>query len=291
MKNKLLFIISLFVAVSLWFYVYMSENREMNLTIPVNVINMQDNTMASVYPKEVAVKVRGPQGLLSTNLDYLKLDINAAGMPEGTTVMTFTPKDITNPGIEVLELNPARFELTIEPTVTTEVPVNPFIVGEPARGFKVASVSVVPAAVVVEGRQADVYNLKYVQTKYTSIAGLNHSKTFAPEILNYEKFKGITPEVVKLTVEIEENIENQIFTQVPVNCIQKDFKLPVKEYVSVAVRGRADYLDSLNKEYLIYADCSGIKESGVYLLNVYPTELDKITIEEIIPDMIEISIK
>jgi YbbR domain-containing protein len=205
MNDKVLLLISIFISISLWLYVYSGENREIVIKVPVELIGVQDGAFAWYEPQEVSARVSGPQALLAQiggDEGSTPLRINIGDMPIGATVIRLSNHDLELAGVEVLELNPARINIDIEKTLTKNLEVYPMILDEPADGYKIESVTVTPSLVMVEGAETDMALLDSVQTRHIDVTGRSEPFIVTTEFLEYDGVKAISPNTVEVKINI-----------------------------------------------------------------------------------------
>jgi YbbR domain-containing protein len=259
MKDKYLLIISAFIAVAIWIYVFASENREISIQVPINLIETREGTMATVSPREVSVRVKGPRSLIYNAIDSnTAIDMNVSERPVEISTIRLSPNDIRITGVEIMEITPSQLELTVRDTQTATIRFQPLILGQPKRGYRVAATKVIPETAEVEGFAEYLEMINTIQTKNINIEGIEQSTTYSAEPAEYNGVKTITPDNVSIVVEIMENIQEQRF-MTRVVCADGtgtralESSLPL---VEVTVRGRIDILDAIEtSNRLVETNC------------------------------------
>ncbi|MDR0454655.1 MAG: hypothetical protein LBH05_07590, partial [Deferribacteraceae bacterium] len=287
MNDITLKIISVFIAVAMWIYVYSSEKKEVSVRIPVTVTGEREDTMATFHPEEVTVRIYGPQTLVSKEniINDVNLVINLRELPFGSNIIKLSRNDIKGGGVEVLDIIPNRIEINVDPTIKKTLPVLPIIMDEPPKGFKINSITVMPQKVETEGIQNAVLSLKNLQTETVSVTNLKNKGNYNVGFLEYDGIKRITPESVILTIDVTEDIVSRTFNNVRLTCVAGTFvRFTEMPEVNVMVSGRRDRVESLTPDKLLTpVDCEIIKIGGNNKVTPVARTIDNITVNEINP--------
>lgn len=131
-------IMSLLVAIVLWFFVMNDQNPSMDgfFTIPITYVGEPSNYNVIHSTDSVRVKVRGPRSLFvsSTPGDF-SATVNINNFHDGVNSYEITT---TVPyGLELLENKPEVVEVVLDPIVENTVPVAIILTGNPAAGMTV----------------------------------------------------------------------------------------------------------------------------------------------------------
>jgi YbbR domain-containing protein len=85
----------------------------------------------------------------------LRVVVDLADAHPGTNLMPLRPEQAEAPlGIEVFRIEPGTVTVTLERSARKDVQIDPLIEGQPAAGFVVGNVSVVPRTVPVIGPES-----------------------------------------------------------------------------------------------------------------------------------------
>jgi YbbR domain-containing protein len=128
-------------------------------------------------PRTVDVRVSGAAGLIS-RLEPTEIvaTVDVTGSRPGTRVFPLTVDQVTVPlGVEVKSVDPPTISLVLEVTKTDTAMVQPTIDGEPAAGYEVEGVDVVPKIVVIVGPESHLKQHQTAQTESISIDGATSS--------------------------------------------------------------------------------------------------------------------
>src|SRR4051812_41759676 len=153
-RNLGLKLLSLVIAVMLWMAIAREPVAEGAVTVPIEFHNGPDNLESSseVIP-QIHVRGRGANGLvhsLGPNEVHAVIDLVAAS--PGQHTYDLAPKSILGPrDIEVVQVIPSQFRLSLDKRSTKRVEVRPRVIGATAPGFRMENVKVEPNAVSITG--------------------------------------------------------------------------------------------------------------------------------------------
>lgn len=157
--NLSLAALALALAFSLWLYVTDRENPQERQTfnsaiaiIPSNVPN--GFAVAGLSEPAVRIRIEAPRNELdSVSPDVFEATLDLGGLSAGTSSV---PVDVrsTNNDIRVIDVTPARVDVTIETLRTKEVPVRVRLVGSPQTGFEATGERADPERATVSGPES-----------------------------------------------------------------------------------------------------------------------------------------
>jgi len=185
--NLHLKIFSLVIAIVLWLFVVVENQPEIGLVVPVEFVNIPKN-MALINDSrdyEVEVRVRGPQALVSNLTSrQVRVRIDLSRSSVGETTFYLSKQYVSLPrGIKILRILPSQVKVTLEPIVERLIPVDPVVLGVPAKGYELVEVRAYPENVRVRGAKSLVEELKAVRTTSLDITGLDRSITRKVELI------------------------------------------------------------------------------------------------------------
>src|SRR5215471_7754942 len=171
--------LSLAIGVMLWMSVSGEETVERGLRAPLELQQFPTGLeILGEAPSTVDVRVRGTSGALSrvTAGDIVAvLDLHA--VRPGNRLFAMTPEQVRSPyGVEVVQVTPSTIALSLETSVTRQVPVAPSVEGAPAAGYVVLGKPVVvPDRVEIIGPETAVKRASEAVTETISLAGVHDS--------------------------------------------------------------------------------------------------------------------
>jgi YbbR domain-containing protein len=157
--NFSLFLLSLALAISLWFFVTDRENptevEAFGTAIPVSFVNVPDNlAIASVSQTTVQIRVEAPRAQFDDlTAEDFEATVDLSGRDVGEVTVNVSVQSGNN-RTSVASVSPRSISVILEPERSKEVPVRVSTVGAPQQGFAAVSQSVEPDTVTVTGAQS-----------------------------------------------------------------------------------------------------------------------------------------
>jgi YbbR domain-containing protein len=179
-------LISLGLAILLWFNITSKGKMEVALTVPLELKNIPAGmALVGDVPGYLEVRLQGQERVLrdiaTAKRVFGALDLSLA--KDGENTVRISPDDITRPsGIAVTHLSPYEIKVRLEPILHKTIRLIPALHGVPAPGYRVASTTVIPARIVIEGPSGVVKPLTALQTMPIDIAGASSTITVAPKL-------------------------------------------------------------------------------------------------------------
>lgn len=263
LENPALRLISLGIAVVLWYVIAGEKTSEMGLSVPVELQNFPLNLELTGDPvNTVEVRLRaspGVMGRLGPGDVAAKIDL--AGVLEGERIVHLTADSIRAPfGVRVVKINPAIVTLNLERTVQKTVPIRPRILGRPAPGHEVADVSADPEQVVIVGPKGRVQDVDSAFSEPVPVEGATRSFTKEVTI-------GIEDPVlrvqgsprVRVTAQIREAQKTRTFEGLPV-AVRGGGASVSPSRVTVRLTGPASVVEQVSKDDIRpYVEVSGLR--------------------------------
>jgi YbbR domain-containing protein len=184
-RNKLLKLLSLLLAIALWFAVSGEERTETTLSMALELINLHQHLMVtSEVPPAIQVRVVGPRSIVN-NLSQTRLTeaLDLAHYKSGRHTFYLGPNSFTFPrGVQVIRIQPNPINLTLATTITQTLPIKPVIENNPPEGYQVVSVKTRPAQVTVKGPVPELSDLKSISTLPIDLSNLKDSTIIATDL-------------------------------------------------------------------------------------------------------------
>tara|TARA_R110002072_G_scaffold64203_4_gene159609 strand:+ start:54083 stop:54997 length:915 start_codon:yes stop_codon:yes gene_type:complete len=168
LNKNLLKIISLFLSVTLWFYVLNSEPLEVERKMSLVLLPPPGLALNVEVPKEIRVKIKGNrtfvQDLMKSN-EKLFIDLKDHPYGQETFAVTFSPDMIPVPfGIEVLEIEPQQVVLSLEKQIKKYVPVKAKIVGDLINDLRLTKRKIEPKQFLISGPRSILKTIGLIET-------------------------------------------------------------------------------------------------------------------------------
>jgi YbbR domain-containing protein len=166
--NFLLKLLSLAIAVGLWFFVNAAErDSEAEYPIPVRLIN-QPTSLLLVSPRieTVDLRVSGPPTLLDRiERADLTIDIDLARVRPGTTTFRLRPNSLALPrGVVPIRMTPSEITFEFAKVESKRVPVHLAVGGRPG-DLLITESKVTPEQVEISGPARVVRDIEVVKTE------------------------------------------------------------------------------------------------------------------------------
>lgn len=166
-------VVSVALALSLWFVVAAEKNAQAPVAAPIEFRNVPDKLeVVGDIPRSVEVWLKGSPGLLQrvrAGEVYIQIDLRGVG--PGPRTAYVAPADVRVPhSVSVAAIRPASFSFVLEPSLQRTLPVKAQIAGRPAVGFRVAGVRCEPATIAVAGPKSRLASVEAVLTQPVTVA-------------------------------------------------------------------------------------------------------------------------
>ncbi len=181
LKNLSFKLISLAIAVMLWWAVGRDQPIEIPMTVPLEFQHAPGNLeINSDYPFQAQVTLRGPERLLQ-NLRPSEVHaiLNLRGAGPGERTFDLTAQDIQVPhSVSVVQIVPSQFHISFDRSSTRSVEVQPRVIGTLLSGYDIASVTADPASITIVGPERRVQAIQSAMTDPVDATGVVGRATF-----------------------------------------------------------------------------------------------------------------
>ena len=164
-KDWKLKLLSLVLAIMLWYTVFQIGEPKKDLTIPVSIAHLPKNMMVTkMDPERVFVTVSGRVSLLKDLKDRdVSVVINMNGTKEGEAVFNFSKANVNVPrGIEIIDVRPGTLRLTVERIIEKNLKVVPKLDKKWRGRYDITQVS--PQFIIAEGPRKSIEKLTTIET-------------------------------------------------------------------------------------------------------------------------------
>ncbi|HBI22855.1 MAG: hypothetical protein A2Y48_08700 [Nitrospirae bacterium RIFCSPLOW2_12_42_9] len=210
LNNLFLKLISLFFAIILWFYITPVVSRdtlEMNYALPLQLKNIPDDMIVTGKVEDhINVRLKGRQSIIrDLDPDELNVSLNLSGAREGARYYTLDHDNLNVPGkVDVVSMNPRKIKIDIVRLMRKEVDVKANISGKPASGYRIKSVSVSPAKIILEGPESEIIKAPLMEDININVSGRRSS--FSKEVkvkIPLRNLRILGNDIVIIDVEVE----------------------------------------------------------------------------------------
>ena len=158
-QNLGLAALALLLAIALWLFVTDRENpteaRTFNSAIPIELVNVPSElAVSNVSETSVRIRIEGSQNELDgLDSEDFRATADLGGLAAGvqSVVVEVEPP---NGRVNVVDVTPARIEVTLEPNRTKDVPVRVAMFGSPQAGFAAIGEQAEPESATVSGPES-----------------------------------------------------------------------------------------------------------------------------------------
>lgn len=173
--NLLYKVVALLVACVLWSTAQGFRSVERSLDVPIRIQNLPpDLVLVDQSVSEVNVRIVGSRAAVRSaakNLLRYPISLEGAQPGERTFPVIIEPASLPR-GARVLARSPSTVRLEIERIESKRVTVRVDLAGEPPVGYRIVSLQVEPAEVLVEGARRSVRRLREVVTAPVDVSRL-----------------------------------------------------------------------------------------------------------------------
>ncbi len=271
-ENWVAKLISLILAVGLWFYAVGEEGVEVTRTIPVHIkLESEKLSVVGNPTRVILATLQAPRSLLA-NLasEELKAEhqIRKVETP-GDYSFRLEPREIRLPSekIRVTRIEPEVIQVKIDEMIVQKLEINPAFLGEPAFGYHLdpAKVQVDPRAVLVEGPKSQLEKLTKIKTQPIDVVGRVRSFRKTVRLADEVGLRVLGESLVDVYVPIQEAAGEKTFEKVRVKILGAS--LPQGQVsveppqLNLILRGAAKDLEAVDPARLLaYVEISGLSE-------------------------------
>ena len=209
LKNLAFKLVSLAIAVMLWWAVGRDQPIEIPMTVPLEFQHAPSNLeINSDYPFQALVTLRGPehllQGLRPSEVHAI-LDLRGANPGERT--FDLTAQDIRVPrNVNVVQIVPSQFHISFDRSSTRSVEVQPRVIGTLLSGYGITEVTADPASIIIVGPQRRVQAILTAMTDPVDATGVVGTATFTTHAYVADPLVRVqTPGPIHVTVNTGKN--------------------------------------------------------------------------------------
>ena len=298
-KNLGVKIASLVFALFLWFLVSSSEYITTSVYAPVDIDHLKKGYIAVTNEKMINLALKGSSLVLKgIDSNDVKVEIDVSSFKTGKTKYIIKERDFEiPPGVEILNYQPRELEVFIDKLIEKDLKVVPITIGKIKSGLYLEGIYIKPEYVKVSGALSVLSNISYIETMPVSISDVTEDKNIEVPIKLVDGIKKVNPQSVNATINIEEEILDKEYKNIPVEVINET-AYKVQNYtpasVRVKLRGRSDILEDTSIDSLVkvYIDLKNIEQPGTYIKNVnYKLLNEKVKMVYIIPDVIRVEVE
>jgi diadenylate cyclase len=174
-------ILSLVVAVAMWWGVARDPVIEVGVTAPIEFHNVPENLeISSETIPQAQIRLRGPARVLRELAQTeIHPSIDLIGATAGERTYELSARQIQLPHeATVVQIVPSSFRVQFDSRATKEVEVRPRVIGTFASGYRILQASAVPAKITIQGPAKRVDTIENAITDPVDASGVIGRATF-----------------------------------------------------------------------------------------------------------------
>jgi len=172
-------ILAFLIATFLWAVSQGQANIEQVFTVPIELRKIPDSLVITEQNAEaLSIHVRGTAAALrNIAKDGLAFPVDMESSKRGVTTINVPNPPVSLPrGVNATQLAPSQVTIRLDSRARKSVSVRPDIEGEPAEGFRLKDLRVMPSRVWLAGARSQVLRLEEVVTQPIVLTGLAASE-------------------------------------------------------------------------------------------------------------------
>jgi len=212
-QNFGLKLVSLLLAVGLWFVVAHDPIAEVEMRVPIEFQSLPENLeVDSATFTQALIRVRGPERVIHRlEVSDVRAEINLANVRPGERTFDLTARQVHVPqDLEVVQIIPGQFQLSFDTRTTRTVEVRARVTGTFAGGMRVAQAIADPSSIMITGPRRRVEAVESATTDPVDVSGtmtrasfLTHA--YVPDPL----IQVVHPTPIRVTVIMERSGEEK----------------------------------------------------------------------------------
>ncbi len=244
------------ITVVVWTIVIVGQVEKRSFDIRVRFIVGENKIITSEVPPFVHVEVESNLfRLLSIPTKELSISQDLSHLKRNKLTIYFDSQTFAQLGnVHITSISPRKVTVEMAPKITKEVDVDPYVIGRPLFGYRIASVSASPARVTIIGPKNEVEMMDTVSTGKINVAGAKEDReSTVPITIGNPHITAEGEPSIKVTVEIERDIRTREFRFVPLKVDKGAVAVIQPATVGVNLRGPVDVLQQLWDQNKVYA--------------------------------------
>jgi len=204
-------LLSLVMALALWWAVAHDTPAEMEVVVPVEFQHVaSDLEINSDSIPQARVRLRGPLRLIQRiRPTDVHAELDLGGARPGERTYDFSARQVHVPDdVEVVQVVPTQFHLSFDTRRVRKIVVHPRVIGTFAPGLRIARVTVDPGEITISGPAQRVDAIEAAITDPVDATGLVSSGSFTTHAyVSDPMVQVVHPAPVKVTVFMEKSAD------------------------------------------------------------------------------------
>ncbi len=204
-ENLTIKIISVALAIFLWFFVTFRGQTETSFEIPLEFKNTpSDMEILKQSVKKITVSISARERILrEIAQNDIRVIVDISNVKLGENSIPITKSSVKLPrGVEILRIDPSVVRLQIDKKEQKTVPVKALIVGTPEKGFVINSVELNPSSITIEGAKKELDRIRIIKTEPIDIEGIRDNLTIQAKIDPEGKIFRTEKDTINVTIKL-----------------------------------------------------------------------------------------
>jgi len=207
LHNLGLKLLSLALAVGLWLAIVRDPDAEVAVEVPIEFRHFPENLeISSENIPQAQIRVRGPERIVRrVRASDVHAEIDLNGARAGERTFDLTAQQVRAPrDLEVVQVVPGQFRLTLDIRMTRELPVHARVMGNFAAGYSIGHVVVDPPSISVVGPKKRIEAAEAATTDLVDVSGTVDRNTFVTNAYVSDPLIQVAhPQPIRVTVIME----------------------------------------------------------------------------------------
>ena len=267
-KNPVQKLLSICFAIAIWAFAP-SPNKELTevkFFVPVSYVNLPKNLEIISDPlQSISISVElAKSELAQMHPSMFQVVIDLENSTEGEKEFEITRKVVSAPdNIRILEIEPKTIKLAFEEIIEKDLPIKPVFLGEPAQGYVLEQITMIPQSVRVKGLVSQLGKIEELNTKAVNIEGIDSNLEMLVHILFPKGVAAVDPAPEYFTVQINVGSEpiNMRFLNIPIGIMNQEYVSRINpRSFNMLVRGPRSMMENFKKQDIqAFIDLNGYK--------------------------------
>jgi YbbR domain-containing protein len=204
-ENLTFKLISIVLAVFLWFFVTFKGQTETYVEVPIEFkgvpVGME---ILKQNVKKINISISARERIIrEIAQNNIRVIIDLSNAKLGENSMPITKSSIKIPrGAEILRIEPSIVKVYLDKKTQKMVPVRAVIVGNPEKGFIIRSIELDPSKINIEGAKKELDRIQIIKTEPIDIEGIKENISIQAKIDPEGKIFRSDKDTINVKIEI-----------------------------------------------------------------------------------------
>jgi len=204
-ENLTFKLISIALAVFLWFFVTFKGQTETYVEVPIEFkgvpVGME---ILKQNVKKINISISARERIIrEIAQNNIRVIIDLSNAKLGENSMPITKSSIKIPrGAEILRIEPSIVKVYLDKKAQKMVPVRAVIVGNPEKGFIIRSIELDPSKINIEGAKKELDRIQIIKTEPIDIEGIKENISIQTKIDPEGKIFRSDKDIINVKIEV-----------------------------------------------------------------------------------------